>query len=235
MTGGGERATPPRLRCFVAVPVPEAIAAALAPPARELAAKAERSGWSVAWTRPEGWHVTLLFLGDVDSDRLAEVERRIAVACRGIGPFTMAAVGVFTLPVAGRPRTVVAGIRDDGTLAKLAGSLARELAPSGLADEPGRRFVAHLTLGRIRRIAPPKVPATRRGRANALSSEVAEWLDARRDLAFGETRVVAVELLQSRLGPGGSTYAPLAVARLRGEATDPGESPEMHRNETGVR
>jgi len=68
------------LRCFVAVQAGVLITEGLRVALRDLRESAEKSGWRVSWTQPEGWHVTLKFLGDVDADRVAEVASRSGYA-----------------------------------------------------------------------------------------------------------------------------------------------------------
>jgi RNA 2',3'-cyclic 3'-phosphodiesterase len=177
------------VRLFVALPV-------AAPVRRQLAAVVEplragesagtgppsgRSGWR--WTRPEGWHVTLAFLGEVEPDRLEDVARTGAEAVAGTGPIELrlGALGRFgrgVLHVAVTDRPV-------GAVADLGARVQEALASDGLAVRQ-REVRAHLTLARARRGAEPAMPS--------FEPPAASW-------TVDEARLYA-----SHLGPGGATY-----------------------------
>ncbi|MGD9526340.1 2'-5' RNA ligase family protein [Pseudonocardia sp.] len=83
------------MRLFVAIlPPPEALAelgSALAP-LREPAA-GERVDPRVRWVRPEQWHVTLAFLGEVAAPAADAVAARLARVAARCPPLTLALVG----------------------------------------------------------------------------------------------------------------------------------------------
>ena len=54
------------LRCFVGIQAGVLLSEGFRSALDDLRESAERSGWRVSWTQPEGWHVTLKFLGEVD-------------------------------------------------------------------------------------------------------------------------------------------------------------------------
>src|SRR5579885_3072467 len=87
------------MRCFVAVDLAPGVRAVLARTQEALRRAAPRA--DVRWTRPEGLHVTLKFLGEVPEARCAEVaaalsgvaaaHRAVGVLARGLGGFPAAA------------------------------------------------------------------------------------------------------------------------------------------------
>ncbi|MBI5504099.1 MAG: RNA 2',3'-cyclic phosphodiesterase [Deltaproteobacteria bacterium] len=205
-------------RCFVAVQVGESITARLRALVEEVRRGAGESGWSVAWTRPEGWHVTVKFLGDVDLDRVDDVRDAVGRGVRGMTPFSIAALGLLVLPPGAEPRVLAVGLRDDGSLARLAAALESELEPLGFAREK-RRFTPHLTLGRVRRAPrPSSVPRVGQGQASTRSMPrslvAADWIARLRDEALGEDRIETVEMVRSSLSPGGSVYTTMAMFAL---------------------
>jgi RNA 2',3'-cyclic 3'-phosphodiesterase len=184
----------PQVRCFVALPVPghvRALVAAATAPARE-------AGTALSWTRPEGWHVTLAFLGDVPLEELDEVERLVAGVAADAAPIAceLGEVGRF-----GR-RALWLGVDDDppGAIARLGAALQTVLVASGRLDEE-RSVRPHLTVAR----------ASRRGAdLEAAGSAVAPL----RAVWEADT----VELVRSDLGDGPARYTaigswPLGASR----------------------
>jgi 2'-5' RNA ligase len=157
----------------------------------------------VRWVRPEGIHLTLKFLGEVESDRIEEVSRRIWAVAQGHRAFRVQVAGVGCFPSPQRPRVVWVGVKEQaGTLAGLQNDLERALSAIGFARED-RPFNPHLTLGRVRREASP-VDAARVGALIAGQSEE----------LLGEVEVREVTLFRSDLRPTGPIYSALAVAEL---------------------
>ena len=128
----------PAERLFVALPIPAEVKAELA----RLQAPLE----GVHWCPPEQFHVTLRFLGDVETDRWAGIEERLA-AIR-VEPFLLPIEDVGVFPPKGPPRTLWAGTgRGHPRLFQLRQRLDDALLAAGL-DLDVRTFHAHVTLGR---------------------------------------------------------------------------------------
>lgn len=149
----------------------------------------------VKWVQPEGLHLTLKFLGDVD-DATEDVVRAALVRAAGGGPtpraVTLSLQGFGVFPDAGRPRVFWAGIDAESALELLQHRVERELEPLGFPLE-GRPFRPHVTLGRAGRDARPGVLAPA---ATALEA-----------LAFAETVAVeTIDLMRSTLQRGGAVY-----------------------------
>lgn len=139
------------MRLFVAIDLPGALKADLesrvVDPLRDHVPGAR-------WTRPDGRHLTLKFLGEVDEARAARVEDALAAAGNGFGGFTAAFDRVGGFPNLRRPRVVWIGFGAGAErAAALAGRVDDALSPLGFAVEK-RAFTAHLTLARFR------IPAT---------------------------------------------------------------------------
>ncbi|MGH3672454.1 MAG: RNA 2',3'-cyclic phosphodiesterase [Pseudonocardiaceae bacterium] len=96
------------------------------------------------WTRPEQWHLTLAFVGEVDGDVVAELARRLHRAAGRHPPLTLALSG------GGRfgHRVLWTGVQGDRDgLRRLAASAAAAARRCGL---PGQHesYRPHLTLAR---------------------------------------------------------------------------------------
>ena len=158
---------------------------------------------SVRWVRPDVIHLTLKFLGDVPTPRLASISRAVEAACQGFDRFAFELVGLGCFPNLRRPRVVWVGVREPtGTLARLQKAVENELA--GLGFEPeGRSFKPHLTLGRVQR----KASRNDRERLGKLIAEGNVGL-------LGGMAVTSVNVMRSDLRPSGAVYTALACAPL---------------------
>ena len=145
MSAAGSPAT---LRLFVAADIPDAAR-------REIAAWQQR-----ALAREPGLrvnhalHVTLAFLGSVDSTRVDD----ITDALSGIR-FHAASVDLdqpVFLPARGAKRAVVLPLREaDGILARLQADVSGALVARGLLEPLSRPWLPHVTVARYRRPGHP--------------------------------------------------------------------------------
>ena len=133
------------IRAFLAVELSEPARAAANALARDLA----ECSLGVRWVRPEGYHVTLHFFGDVEPDAIPRLARSVGRALAGIAPFRLHFGTPHLFPDARRPRVVALGLEPEGELRALAEAVERGVAAAGFPAE-ARPFRAHLTLGRIR-------------------------------------------------------------------------------------
>jgi 2'-5' RNA ligase len=182
------------LRLFVAVDVPDGIKAQLA---GALAPFRDRIP-GARWTRSDGWHVTLKFLGTTWPRLVETVGEAVSLAAQALPPFesSLTELGVFPGPT--RARVVWAGLSDDGNrFAELAGSLDDRLEEDFTPED--RPFTPHLTLARL---APPR--NLREFAPDLVGTSVASE-------AFPVDRLV---LYRSQLSPKGATYERLLTAPL---------------------
>ena len=133
------------MRLFVAADLPADLRAA-----RGVAARGAQPANEVRWVRPEGIHLTFVFLGEVAAERLATIQGALeASAAEAPAPFRLRAAGIGAFPDRGPLRVVWVGIEGDGAAARLRHVLEMHLARCGfVAGE--RAFRPHLILGRVR-------------------------------------------------------------------------------------
>jgi len=105
-------------------------------------------GIEVRWTRPEGWHVTLRFLGEFVARRLAELLVAARQSVAGLAPFELRLASAIAFPPR-RARVLALDLAPHPPLAQLAGALERVAVTHGFEPET-RAFKPHLTLGRVR-------------------------------------------------------------------------------------
>ena len=190
---------PPSIRAFIAVPLPSETVARLTPLVDELRAVCRTEGVDAAWNRPEGWHLTLKFLGPVASDRIPPLLDRLPACVARHQLFAVHFKGFGAFPSARRPRVLWIGVEaDEG--AEALGGLAREIdaLTAGLGHPPEERpFSPHLTVARIR-----VVPRS--------SQALARWLEEHRADRLATMQVDKATLMRSDAKPGGSVYTPVA-------------------------
>ena len=185
------------MRCFVAIPLPDDLRAALE--AAQLRLRAAAPSADVRWVSASGMHLTLAFLGQVTDERAVAVAVALGTVAARTPPFALECAGLGVFPGPSRPRVIWAGITAGlGDLGALAAGVERALEPLGFAPEK-RPFRGHVTLGRAR--SPRGV------------APIARSLEATR---FGTWQVAEVVLYQSHLSPKGARYEPLASLRLAG-------------------
>ena len=104
----------------------------------------------VRWVAPEGVHLTLKFLGEIEAGQVEEVSQAISPVVKGVQSFSIVIKGVGTFPDIRRPRVIYLGMAKggDGVRSLYEGI---ESALQGLGFErEGRAFHPHFTLGRFK-------------------------------------------------------------------------------------
>ncbi len=204
------------MRAFIAVDLPQPIKAAIAEEQRGLRSALSRAAQpsdDVKWTRPEGIHLTLKFLGEISDQRATQVAEALA-ALTNFEPFSVEVKGFGFFPDARRPRVFWVRVEaPPGTgappagvghgqdvpaasaLAQLAGEVEAAMVKLGFAPE-GRAFSPHLTLARFK--APKPQP------------ELIAALEPMRELALGRFQVSEFFLFESKLSPHGAEYRKVA-------------------------
>jgi len=98
------------------------------------------------WTRPEQWHLTLAFLGDVDDESRAELARRLARVAARAHPLAL------SLGSAGRfgNRVLWTRVRGDTDPLRRLAEAVRAAARRARLPVEDRSYRPHLTLARAR-------------------------------------------------------------------------------------
>lgn len=134
------------MRLFTAVSLDEGTCQTLARAVERVAA----APGAPRWTEQRLWHVTLVFLGEVDGLLVPRLYQELEDAAAAIPPFTLRVSGAGAFPPSGSPSILWAGL--DGELQRLS-SLARAVrraARQSRLPVERRQFHPHVTLGRWR-------------------------------------------------------------------------------------
>lgn len=177
------------IRAFVALEMPDEIREIIRREQRHLKADLPRA----RWTRPEGQHLTLKFLGETPARDLSALTASIKTAVAGRPQITISLGGSGFFPSPRRPRVAWVGGRADGG-AELAAAVDAAAVAVGFPAER-RPWSPHLTQARIDR-GWPRVATER-------------FLEWGRNLDFQPFVCREVVLFASELRPGGAVYTPL--------------------------
>lgn len=188
------------MRLFLAITLPDHVRAAIT----RAVAPARAAAPHVRWVREESLHLTLRFLGERPATDVALLGESVQRALAPVAGFTATIRDAGAFPNFRRPRAVWLGMHPRDTFGALVRRLEATLAALGIAVE-NRPFRPHVTLGRV---GAPLAAAEGEALARALRAIRQRWT----------MDVHEVVLMRSTLGPGGSTYTPVAAAQLAGAA-----------------
>jgi RNA 2',3'-cyclic 3'-phosphodiesterase len=185
------------MRLFIAIEIPHEIKNEMA----EIQRRLKDGGVDASWTRPEGIHLTLKFLGEVPEAKLSPIMAALMGAANGVNGCRLDVMKVGAFPNPGSARVVWVGV--SGDVASLAGlQTAVENAMAGLGFEREKRaFTPHLTLGRIKSI---------HSRERWLKA-----LDSVKDARLPALEVKAISLMKSELKPSGAVYTEIGRVELK--------------------
>jgi 2'-5' RNA ligase len=184
------------MRAFIAIELPPEIKQGITNVQEQL----RSAGANAGWTRPEGIHLTLKFLGEVEESKIREIMQMLAGATRGTGKLNLEVTGVGAFPNVRTPRVLWLGVTGD--VEKL-GSLqvSVENAMTGLGFErEERKFSPHLTLARI------KFPKPR--------DNWQQKIESVRDVKLGGFEADHVSLMKSELKREGAVYTEVGRIEL---------------------
>jgi 2'-5' RNA ligase len=184
------------MRLFVAMDIPEEVRSAIG----ALAAKLRIACPDARWTRIEGLHVTLKFIGETPAEKTESIKTALA-AIPSRPPISMNFRGLGFFPNERRPRVLWAGIEANSELAEFAAAVEAVLEPLGIPSEE-RPFSPHLTLARFD--TPRGLHALHAAIENAGLVE------------FGGTTAKEFYLYQSVMKRGGAEYTRLATFPFAG-------------------
>lgn len=178
------------MRCFIAIDLPENIHHALAGQQSAFRAALPSRDAGAHWTRPEGIHLTLKFLGEVPDQQVDPVTQALS-ALGGFERFPIEVKGFGFFPSAHRPRVFWVGVGAPPALGELAARVESATERLGFARE-NRAFTPHLTLARFK--TPQPQPA------------LAALAEQRAALSLGRFEVSEFFLFESKLSPHGAEY-----------------------------
>ena len=188
-----------RVRVFIAADLSDAVKTEIG---KLIAAIDALDLRGVRTVRAQGLHLTLRFLGDVDSDEVPKIISAMDSAAAESAPFELTLAGTGAFPNTATPRTLWVGMKGDlDRLVTLQCGVQSALETAGFGRSR-ERFSPHITITRVR----DRAPSIHRRRVTAALDEVG--------CSPLPIRVDSIALMRTTLQPGGSIYTPLHTSPL---------------------
>jgi RNA 2',3'-cyclic 3'-phosphodiesterase len=111
--------------------------------------KLKLSDSDIKWVNTNNLHITLVFLGEVNVEKIPNIINKLNVISKLISSFKANLIGFGKFTRNDKTNVIWTGIFDDGQIAILADKIADSMQVLGFKRE-SRQFKPHLTLGRIR-------------------------------------------------------------------------------------
>ncbi|MFH0771531.1 MAG: RNA 2',3'-cyclic phosphodiesterase [Candidatus Omnitrophota bacterium] len=156
----------------------------------------------IKWVEPDSIHLTLKFLGEVDSCKIKEAEEILNEAASALpGPFNLRLSGIGVFPRSNYPKVIWAGLAEGTTeTTQLAQTLDKKLRDLGFSLET-REFLPHITLGRVRSLRN--------------KDDLIKMIDSTKFEPASITKVDRLTLFKSRLTAQGAVHAPIFTAKIK--------------------
>jgi 2'-5' RNA ligase len=188
------------IRTFIAIELPEPVKLGLRKLQNSL--KSSESGFA-KWVNPDGIHITLKFMGNMDIKNINTITSAIREACKEITPFQIQLQELGAFPSLKRVQIVWVGLTGDlPLLLKLQKNIDNKLSGIGYPKEE-REFVPHITLARMR----DNVTITERQNLGDVISRTT--IEAGMNID-----VMSISLMRSELTRSGAIYTRLSSIEL---------------------
>ncbi len=184
------------IRSFIAIDIPEEVKETLG----KLISQIKPSLPKIGWTKAQNIHLTIKFLGNIQSSQIPAVKMAMEEICM-IPSFSLKGHGLGIFPNIKRPRVIWVGLQGElSPLKRIQFSIEKTLEKDGFKRET-RGFHPHLTLGRIK---------------SAVSQvKLLELLQEYKNFSTPAFEVKELILYKSELRPEGARYTPLERVPLR--------------------
>ena len=151
------------------------------------------------WTKPENWHITLIFMGNTPESAIPQIQELIEESFAGIKAFRSTIKGIGVFPNSHNPKVLWLGIDNIQTLMPATLHLGALLQQNGLYLD-NKPLKPHLTLARVKN--------------SAYSEVIKSMSDKYQKFNFGTVEINRVILYESISTSDGPVYKPLFVCEL---------------------
>jgi len=182
-----------KTRAFIAIDTPPAFKIQI----EEILTELNAIHLPVRWEKPYKLHLTLKFLGDIDSGNLEKVKTALHEIASKYKPFWVRYSGFGFFPNPGNPRIIWVGCTPlSPDLEHLYGDIEDSCNKLGFEKEK-REFHPHITIGRVKQ------------RSGKGRGPVADLTNRVENITFHtiEDEAHSILLMKSDLRPGGSEYS----------------------------
>jgi RNA 2',3'-cyclic 3'-phosphodiesterase len=186
------------LRLFIALPLPNEVKQILQTQQDALKTHLQEHDKDIRWTTREQWHLTLVFLGATNRERLPRIQNAMERAAKTLQSFALETTSLGAFPSLRRPSVVWLGVGGDVTSLQTL-QFRLDEALSGMLEPDEKPFKPHLTLARLKQFG--------------LGQEVTEAF-AKLPSQKQSWTVNELCLYQSILNPAGAEYKVVFNVRL---------------------
>ncbi len=159
----------------------------------------------IEWIDKENMHITLKFLGYLESDKLIAVEEILKEKIIGLKSFSLELKSFGFFPEKGTPKVLWTGVKKGHkNLENIALSLEKSFSKSGFRKEPRSSFICHVTLGRVKK--------------HLNQDEKESLLKIKDDLEhklIGKFKVLSIDIMESKLSLKGPKYSIIKQINLK--------------------
>jgi len=188
------------IRSFLAFELPPEIREKIG----EVSIELQKLTLPVRWVKVTNIHLTIIFLGYVDEDKIDDIKEKVNLVVKRFSIFQTRLNGIGVFPNWRKPRVIWIGLGEEiERLSTLREELQTGLKVLGFKPEK-RPFAPHLTIGRFKGLLD---------RDEELKSILDRYHDLSGDLQYLNELV----LFKSDLKPDGPVYTKMASWQLRVE------------------
>ncbi len=182
------------MRCFIGLPLPDEYQEGLE---RLVIHSQSILSSKISWTKKGNWHLTLCFLGEIDSGTVRILKEELKNIKHN--SFTLKAGYCGFFPSIKRPRVLWLGLEAGAKEAKsLADKVFKILEKNNIYFDK-KDFVPHLTIGRVKRLS---------------NDRWEKWSKYINSLKWQSIKISSFVLWQSTLTPKGPIYTPIQKYQL---------------------
>lgn len=167
-------------RTFIAISLSKVIK-------NKLYEKVSSLGLTLKWSKPENWHLTLKFLGDLNSKEIQKTQEQLSDIVRHYPKFNLTLNKIILGP---QNRMIWAVFKPQDTLISLQKTLSKALEALNLGPKEKREYFPHICLSRLK--------------GSEIEIVKFRWQDLSLNIQF---RVEKINLIKSRLKPSGAEYS----------------------------
>lgn len=192
-------------RLFVGLAIPEEIRSGMV----EYVERLQAGGGQAKWTNPEGWHITLKFIGNTIRD--PEIRETLKTIPGNAFQISFRKTGFFTPR---KPRVFYVGIEAPPALDELAKQIDQALVSCGVESEE-KQYSPHLTLARFGSGRPQGARSDRGAPTMHSLQRLVESSPEFQQPDFGTMTANEFILYLSELSPKGARYTKLEQYPLK--------------------
>lgn len=189
-----------KIRSFLAFELPLEIKNIVARVSGEL----RQSTLNPRWVKVDNIHLTVVFMGSIETEDTPAITRVVREVCQTYGPFDISLKGIGCFPNRRSPRVLWLGLDGDlEPMSEFRDALQGHLKGFGIKEEK-RKFKPHLTLARFRK--PKKMGA-----------KEDQLLSNYEDISSAVCSLKELILFKSDLKPTGAVYTKVESWPLTGD------------------